>query len=203
MIETKIRLSQKEMELANNADVILTKNTILQKVQLILGHIAEQQQKIISDRKNKLADELVHTSPKISRGENYKGLPWLMLDYPRKFEKENFVAIRIMFWWGNFFSITLHISGQYQKYFSPKVILAHQRLKEEEFYVCKNDEQWEHHFENENYLQISRIDKIQFEEIIQRSDFFKLSFKIPIARWNEAIGILLEKFRFLVEVLEN
>ncbi|HMU45163.1 MAG TPA: hypothetical protein PKC72_02290 [Chitinophagaceae bacterium] len=203
MIETKIRLSQKEMELVNDADVILTKNTILQKAQLILGHIAEHQQKLISNRKNRLADGLVHTSPKISRGENYKGLPWLMLDYPRKFEKENFFAIRTMFWWGNFFSITLHISGQYQKLFSSKVILSHQRLKEEEFYVCRNNEQWEHHFENENYLQISMIDKKQFEEIIQRSDFFKLSFKIPIERWDEAIDILLEKFRFLIEILEN
>lgn len=203
MNETKIRLSQKEMELVNNAAVILTKNTILQKVQLIFGHIAEQQQQLISVGKNMLPHELTHTSPKISRGENYRGLPWLMLDYPRKFEKENIFAVRTMFWWGNFFSITLHISGQYQKHFGPKIILAYQKLREEAFYICKNDDQWEHHFENENYTQIRLLSKNQFEEMAQKNDFIKLSFKIPIEKWDEADDVILEKFRFLIEIAGN
>ena len=34
---------------------------------------------------------------------------------PAVFSKENIFAIRTMFWWGNFFSISLHVSGKYFK----------------------------------------------------------------------------------------
>src|SRR5215467_7358592 len=109
--ETKIHLSSFEMELVNNADWILTKNNILRKVQSML----EQVQNNTVDY-SKLYPQLFPTevkaiSPKISRGENYGGLPWMMLDFPRFFAKEdlprsgaNIFAIRNMFWWGNFFS---------------------------------------------------------------------------------------------------
>ena len=64
----------------------------------------------------------LNSSPKISKGENYKGLPWLVLDYPRYFNKEDIFAIRTLFWWGNFFSITLHISGKYKMRYEKKII---------------------------------------------------------------------------------
>ena len=54
---------------------------------------------------------IVQSTPKIAKGENYLQLPYVLLDYPRCFDKENIFAIRTMFWWGNFFSITLHLSG--------------------------------------------------------------------------------------------
>ena len=62
-----------------------------------------------------LPEEVLIQSPKISRGENYNGLPYVMLDYPRCFGKEDVFAMRTMFWWGNFFSITWHLKGKYSK----------------------------------------------------------------------------------------
>jgi hypothetical protein len=51
---------------------------------------------------------------KISRGENYQLLPYIILDYPSYFSRNNIFAVRTMFWWGNFFSITLHLSGDHK-----------------------------------------------------------------------------------------
>jgi hypothetical protein len=31
-------------------------------------------------------------------------------------------AIRTMFWWGNFFSVTLHMKGNYREHFQEKLI---------------------------------------------------------------------------------
>ena len=58
-------------------------------------------------------DQVWQISPKISKGEAYRGLPWLMLDYPRYFGKEGHLSIRVFFWWGNFIAIYLHSSGVY------------------------------------------------------------------------------------------
>jgi hypothetical protein len=38
-----------------------------------------------------------------------------MLDYPRYFnQQKGHLALRVMFWWGNYFLIQLHVSGIYK-----------------------------------------------------------------------------------------
>src|SRR5689334_2264068 len=111
MQQTKIQLLPAEMELIASPDIILTKNAILQKIKLFLERLQVKQMDILKDHSPRLPAEVLKISPKISRGENYKGLPWLVLDNPRFFQHNNIFAIRTMFWWGNFFSITLHLSG--------------------------------------------------------------------------------------------
>ena len=60
--------------------------------------------------------------PKISKGEKYKGLPWVMLDYPRIFGKEDIMAIGTRFWWGHYFSVTLHLKGGYLRTYLPVIL---------------------------------------------------------------------------------
>ena len=111
MEQTKIQLLPAEMELVSSPGIILTKNAILQKIKSFFEEIQVKQMDILKDYSTGLPAEVVKISPKISRGENYKGLPWLVLDNPRYFQHNNIFAIRTMFWWGNFFSITLHRLG--------------------------------------------------------------------------------------------
>ena len=111
MQQTKIQLLPAEMELVSSPEIILTKNAILQKIRSFLEEVQIKQFEILKEYSSQLTQEVLSTSPKISRGENYKGLPWLVLDNPRHFRHNNIFAIRTMFWWGNFFSITLHLSG--------------------------------------------------------------------------------------------
>jgi hypothetical protein len=107
MEDSKIQLSQSELDLFCNAEIILTKNRIIQKVIELLDVL---QNKMV-DAKQSIASPLFNTSPKISRGEYYMGLPYVILDYPRESKDQNLFFIRSMFWWGNFYSSTLHISG--------------------------------------------------------------------------------------------
>src|SRR5580700_4684754 len=104
MDEAKIRLSVEELELVENAEWILTKNRIIDKVQNLFGILAVKMKTELETIS--LPDEPLQTNPKISKGENYNGLPYVILDYPRLFSKENVFAIRTMFWWGNYFSVT-------------------------------------------------------------------------------------------------
>ena len=84
MDATKIRLSAKEAELIANADWILTKNEILKKVKHLLEELMKEQQKHIRSCHG-LPAEILVPPPKISKGENYRGLPYLVLDHPRYF----------------------------------------------------------------------------------------------------------------------
>lgn len=198
MNEAKIRLSQKEMELVINADFILTKNEILRKTMHLLGKLQEQQQSLLNGLPvQALAEKTI--SPKISKGENYKGLPYLVLDYPRVFEKDNIFTIRSLFWWGNFFSTTLHLSGSYKELFSEKIICSFEVLKKDGYYYCNNDDAWQHHFEEGNYIKLT--DKNSFEKSVTDRPFLKLSKKLSLHQWENADELLFNNFKRLIEVL--
>jgi hypothetical protein len=199
--EPKIQLSQQEMDLVNNADWILTKNGIILKVRHLLADLQRHQQDHLESLQFPLPSEILKPSSKISKGENYRGLPYLMLDYPRSFDRKDIFAIRTMFWWGNFFSLTLHLSGKHQIFFSQQIINGFDLLREKGFFVCVQEEQWEHHFEQYNYLPVGNWDKKDFEERIRNGAFIKLANKIPLKQWDQAPEILLANFQQLILVL--
>ena len=166
----------------------------MQKARLLLEGV-QQNLWDYSALNPRIFPEEVHAiSPKISRGENYLGLPWLILDYPRYFEKQNIFAIRTMFWWGNFFSTTLQLSGKYKDLYEGAVINSYEEWNEHEFYFCIHEGQWHHHWERENYQPVKKISKDQFAKEIKKRDFIKLAKKISFAHWNSAAGKLSENF---------
>ena len=183
--ETKIQLSPFEQSLLKNAEWILTKNDIIEKMKLLLQECLEKQQELMQSKNFVLPGEVNSVSPKISRGENYHGLPWLMLDHPRNFDKENIFAIRTFFWWGHYFSTTLHLAGSYKNIFEEKILANYRSLKEQSFYLCINKEEWEHHFHEDNYKPFNNISVNEFHHFITEKKFIKLSVKFELEKWNE------------------
>ena len=197
--ETKIQLSPFEMDLLRNPEWILTKNQIIKKAQRLLEEVQENIWEYTTSSPFNFPAEVISIPPKISKGENYRGLPWLMLDYPRYFEKENMhgrqsgvFAIRTMFWWGNFFSTTLHLSGEYKERYICAIARSYQGLRQNEFYTCIHDEQWHHHFGKDNYLSVKNFSETEFADQINKKSFIKLSCQLSFLEWNDAPGLLTE-----------
>jgi hypothetical protein len=113
MQRPKLMFSDTELQLALNRDVFLTKNRIIEHVYEQLGEIGNISFNEFDLLKPKIPEAL-DILPKISKGENYEGLPWVMLDYPRQFDKQKgHFAGRIFFWWGNYYLVQFQVSGIY------------------------------------------------------------------------------------------
>jgi len=200
-VHSKIQLSDFEMELLNNSDWILTKNAVIKKAQRLL----EQVQQNISDyttlNPGIFPAEVIAISPKISKGENYLGLPWLILDYPRYFEKENIFAIRTMFWWGHFFTTTLHLTGKYKEQYEKSIIGNYVTLCTSDFYIGINEDQWHHHLEPENYLPIQHFSTTNLSDHLSKSSFLKLAKKLSFSEWNNAVEQLSQNFVRITNLL--
>ncbi len=203
MSQAKIRLSAKETELVTNAEFILTKNEILEKAKQLLLELQEKQQTYLHHPQLFFDGDELNLSPKISKGENYKGLPYLILDYPRIFKGPDIFAIRTMFWWGHFFSTTLHLSGNYKKAFQEKIIAAYPLLTEKGVFYCINDSQWQHDFETGNYTLLTMENKTVIEKNIREEPFIKLAIKISLHQWDDATDILSNHFREIIEMLAD
>ena len=177
----KIHLSAYEKELVSNTEWIFTKQIIIKKVYDLFGAVHDEFKSVIKEEKASLPFGLHLKSGKITKGENYRGLPFVILDYPAIFGKKNVFAVRTMFWWGNFFSISLHISGEYFKK-TKHHEEAFNFLKQQDFFICINDKEWEHHFLPDNFIEINSLNSGQMEEI-RKQDFFKIAQKISLAQW--------------------
>jgi len=136
--------------------------------------------------------DVVMPAPKIARGENYEGLPWVMLDYPRCFSKQDVFAIRTFFWWGNFCSISLHIKGSFAKQYAAVIadMPGHWQL-------CIHPTEWEHHFRENNYRPLQPGDAT----LLQQLPFIKVAKKIPLHEWDSIQSFLLSGFNEIVSHL--
>jgi hypothetical protein len=200
MKEAKIKLSRDELQLAQNAGIILTKNVIIQKAILLFGSISENMQIEISG--TKLEEEIKCTLPKISKGENYNGLPYVILDYPRLFGNENIFAIRTMLWWGNYFSTTLHLKGIYKEKYSPLIIQNISLFKEKAFSIAASPDEWMHAHED-NYISLACITENELINIIQEKPFLKLSVITELSEWDNCETILMGLFKDILRAVEN
>jgi hypothetical protein len=200
--DPKIMLSDDELQLVTNTGWILTKRRVMEKVDLMLGYVAADQKKIIENEMGWLPGEVVRSEPKIARGENYLQLPYLMLDHPRCFDAENIFAIRTMFWWGNFFSVTLHLSGKYKETFQQKIIDNIGSIKQDVF-ICINDNQWQHHFEADNYIPVKQLAGAGVAENIFEKQFIKLAIKFPLQPWVVLTALLDDAFLEMIKLLKS
>jgi len=199
--QTKIQLSNVEMDLVNNTAWILTKHDIIKKVYLLFGALSESMRKELAPYEKYLPSEVIQKSAKITRGENYKMLPYVVLDYPAFFNKDHIFAVRTLFWWVNFFSITLHLSGKYKHAHVPGTSTLLTALKKHNFFVCINDSAWQHHFEPTNYVAAATFSLGEFEKIYAQ-DFFKVARKVPLTEWGNAGDLLLDSFRVILQLVK-
>jgi len=197
---TKITLSAKELSLVTNAEWILTKQQIIQKVYLLFSAQIPVIKSVLTTPGLVLPEEAISSVPKIYKGENYLQLPYVMLDYPRCFSGKDIFAIRTMFWWGNFFSITLHIAGKYKEILGEK-IRSNEQLASGRLYIGVNEDQWQHHFEENNFLPLCDLSKEEQLSFLGENDFIKLALKFPLQEWNDMPAMLQEGYHEIAAIL--
>lgn len=140
-------------------------------------------------------------SPKISRGENYLGLPYVILDYPRIAKGDDLLFIRSMFWWGNFFSSTLQLSGKYKEEFAKRLINAYGALTTHQYFVGVNTDPWNHHFEKDNYQKMESLSREAFALIVEERAHIKIAAQWPLSEWDTAANKLTGSWKLLVSLI--
>ncbi len=200
---TKITLSPQELQLITNTEWILTKQLITDKLFHLLGELSEKMKVLIEKEKDWLPNAVLISEPKIFKGENYLKLPYVMLDYPRCFNSTDIFAIRTMFWWGNFFSITIQLSGRYKKMFEKSIIKNGKVCNDKNFYCCINDDQWQHHFNAGNYCKVSAMGIEKFENNIKEHQFIKIAIPYSLHLWNEIPVLLEQTFFEMLQLLRS
>ncbi len=204
MSPAKVTLSPKERDLVRNKDWILTKNDIITKVYTVFGDLSNRYHACLQQYPDIQTEGSGFRSPKIARGEQYRGLPWVMLDYPRYFSGSDHFAVRSFFWWGNDASITLQLAGSFQQkyagalqaYFSNPIPVANNSGP---WWLGTGEGPWGHHFEENNY----RVLETPNRESFARMPYIKLAKKIALDKWDEWPVFFSAVFTEMLDILQT
>lgn len=193
--------TQEELGILNDQRFLVVKQHLSDKV---ISHLAEIERLIhreIETTSFEFPEGTFLRAGKISKGENYRYLPYFLLDYPRLFTKKDVFAYRSMLWWGNEFSCTLHLAGQPLADHIKNLL---SRLnKDKDIFFCLHENPWEYHFESSNYILASNLKIKDMEEHIRKHDFIKISAKISLDKWDQFSDFTLFNFKRFLNMLDQ
>lgn len=185
--DTKFSLGSEEMSLLTNTHFFEQKRKVLNIIIQSLGDLESAYMEIAGDFSTEIPKEALQKRGKISRGENYRGLPYLILDHPAYFSKQGIFAFRTLIWWGNPISITFHISGDYLQKFKIQLVAGLPNLNLTNLFICINSNQFEHHFESNNYISLHDFisENGNPEKLMNERGFLKIMHKMPLTAIHE------------------
>ncbi len=192
--------TNEERALLVQKDFFILKKAVTGKLMDLLGQLNDAIVEENSKSGLLLPAEVINTAGKISKGENYRGFPWMVLDSPRIFNKTDVFAFRSMCWWGNEISFTLHLSGKYKALILNPAELLYS-LKGHDFFLNVNDTPWEYHFEENNYLLLNNI--IKTDDELNRMNFIKISKILPLNNIDDLVKTGSDTYRQLLNALFN
>lgn len=190
-----MQFTPEEYGIVMNSRFLLVKSALLEKVKNQLDALAQ----VYSTYP---FQSIATRPPKISKGENYRGLPYMVLDYPAVFAKDDIIAIRTMFWWGHFFSITLHLQGSYKQQYAQVVKANLKKLKPQNMYIACGETPWEYHYAEDNYCLVSMLTAVEVDNIINAKPFIKLSMQLPLPDYDKLQLFMEESYKELTGLLK-
>lgn len=192
-------LTPDEAALVENASWLLIKHRIIGKVYGVFGALTETYNGMLEEYAEFIPKEVTAVSPKIYKGEQYRQLPYVMLDQPRYFSHNDTFAIRTFFWWGNSFSIHLLLGGKFKTMYEERIQSHISDGTLDPWYVGVSEDPWQHHFEQDNYQRIH--DLKSKGDIIHKGNYVKLGLWHPVSDWKGAYPFFITSYKQLLESL--
>jgi len=196
-------LTPEEQQVAFDAAWIYRKNSVIQKVMELLGQLQQQLAAHAVTGVFAFPEQCLQQGAKISKGERYKELPYVILDYPRHFEREAVFAFRTMFWWGHYFSCTLHLAGTVKAAYAPALAAGYAQLAAAGMQVYRQEDPWQHDFENGNYTAVAALAPQEWEALVEQGSFIKLAKPFALEMWEKVIPEVVACYATLLRVLQT
>lgn len=198
--DTNLSLNDDELRFLSDREIFLKKRQLSDHIIDILGDIETHIQHTTAEYVHKIPDSAMRKRGKISRGENYLGYPWFILDHPATFQKDQVFAIRTFAWWGNYFAVTFHVAG-----------ICYEKLDEQKFIsqllhtfptllVCRNENQWEHFLEEPNFIPAEQFLEELKQLKVSPKTFLKAAIKIPFEESSTLKTKVLQFVRTILDV---
>ena len=202
MRQTEIHFNKQETDLMFSREIFPLKRQINEKIFILFEQI-KQGLKDSPIHRNFIFPEQTDTDAgKISQGENHNQFPWVMLDFPKLFQKNRIFSYRTLFWYGNGFSNSLLIGGECCDKYGEHLIKNKEALHGKEIYFSFAGDPWNHEVKANESALIETISNQQIEQHLQTNNYFKLSNSIQSHDAEKILTLSLENYFLLLGILK-
>ncbi len=174
-----------ELEIIRDTNFLKTKGEIIAKIMRVFGQLRDTIKTSKIHQGFPYAPGIDTLKGKISKGENYKSLPYVVMDFPKHFDKRNIFTFRSMFWWGHEFSFTLHLAGSYLDLYSEQLQHIDRVNSPEDTYFGISNDAWQYDYGPENYQTVAGSTASRIEEQLERHAFIKISRRLSLDGWRD------------------
>ncbi|MCC5931195.1 MAG: hypothetical protein JJU28_18245 [Cyclobacteriaceae bacterium] len=195
-----ISFSDEELQIFADKDYIDKKREIQRKISLLLS-LCEKELRISADG----LPALWQATGKISKGENHKGYPYAVLDYPRRIEGQNIIIFRTMWWWGHGFICSLMLTGEWLEKYRKNFIAYLHLLYDKQLFISTGTSPWDND-QGEGALEgIDNFSPDALTAIIDKKPFLRISSFLSLDQWRDTPDFArktFDKLQFIFEVSE-
>jgi len=188
-----ILFSNEELNFLMDETLFPLKRTVSDKIIDIFDDVESRIRKEILSAKIDFPDNFLLKNGKISRGENYNNQPYIVLDFPRSFDRNNIFTYRTIFWWGNYFSNSIIFSGSIYKTYENKILNGIDTIRNKGWLISFYSTPWKlevginglshiqeysnqqikDHLKKQGFINITRIHKIsEYQTLPLNSSIF-------------------------------
>jgi hypothetical protein len=193
----------------NELDFISDKTLFERKAEVtrrVIHHLSELQEKLmllLLQHKNKLPENVLNSTPKISRGENYNGFPWLVLDFPRVFTTAEVFSFRTLFWWGHSWVLTFQLSGHYFHLNREVIFSGFSGFADKTCKIGLGNDPWIHNPDDAMFVGLNKLADAgkSSEELFRSQSFLKLVKKTEFARSEQLIQEAIDFYSECIRLL--
>jgi len=191
-----------ELSILQDSDFLRKKQQVQQKIWKLLSDSRSQLRPMASSLQQQLPAGADCRHGKISKGEQYRQLPYLVLDFPRKFTQDDIFTFRTMVWWGHECSCTLHLQGHSaEKYRKTLARALPKSAQRKGLWVGVGETPWEYHFGETNYRPAEEFPQQSLAEHLLQHPFIKLSKQLSLTHAAQLPSFSKDVFELYIYLL--
>ena len=173
-----IQFDDKESDLLYNTELFPLKRQVNQKIYVLFEQIKMRLKDTEEHKQFIFPPGTDSATGKISQGENYLSFPWVILDFPKLFNKEDIFAFRTLFWYGHYFSFSLVLGGKSADFYLSSIIKNRNFISGRSLYFSTHEDPWQHAITEENSLLLDEIGDNYLEKQVQEYGYLKITGRI-------------------------
>jgi hypothetical protein len=176
-----------EIELLSSRRPFDLKFQATEKLKTLMGGVRETYLNLIEPEKLLCPHETDFKRGQIAKGENYEGYPYVMLDFPKFYGRNDIFTYRTMFWYGNFFIFSVILSGSYLPRYQARFEAHYDELASEQLFLAK-EELWD--WREETTIALTAENREQIIETLEHLPFLKLTRHLNPADLHDEANLL-------------
>ncbi len=137
------RLTPGELTAARNTRIFKTKATVIKKIWGLFDELRQLIRKELTARKLLVPQGTDTTRGQIAKGENHHELPYVFMDIPQYFTREEMCTYRSFFWWGNGLVFALILSGLHHNEYKHRLLENYSLFSDKGLQLAIRDTPWE------------------------------------------------------------